>query len=226
MNDVFDTLITESLHHAAATVPHRGAGFSDVRRRVRRRRQRNVAAISLPAVFGVAAIGALHSAPRGSGLRAGTTDQTAPGTATTSPPATTQPTPTTISHSFLSGTTTSIPNNLIGEVVCLNATTGDDSNSAVRACQLRVGGGVWLTAGTTATHSFVMALKPNAATEAAKIAATLGLDLRPLDTSYLPTPIDLSTTAAKVAVVIGSDLVTVYSIVPTTPQASTTNVAP
>jgi hypothetical protein len=54
--------------------------------------------------------------------------------------------------------------------------------------------------------TFVMALDPIAAAEAANVAATMGIYVHPLDTAYLPTNIDLSTTAAKVAVVVGSGL--------------------
>jgi hypothetical protein len=233
MNDAFDTLISESLHHAAATVPHRGAGFSDVRRRVRRRRQRNVVAMSLPAVLGVAAIG-LHSTPRQTGLQAGAGDDTAPGTALAAPTTTiTELTPTTIAeltpttsfaNSNPSGTTTTVPADMVGEVVCLNA-TGDASNAFVRGCQLTVGGGKWLTAPKVDTMTFVMALDPIAASEAVNVAATIGIYVHPLDLSYLPTDVDLSKTAAKVVVVVGTSLPpssTIYTGVPTT----STSVAP
>jgi hypothetical protein len=224
MNDAFDTLITESLHRTAATVPHRGAGFSDVRRRVRRRRQRNVAAMSLPAVLGVAAIG-LHTTPRPIGLQAGAADQTTPGTATTSPPATTGPTPTTVFGTSFSGTTTTLPADVIGEVVCLNA-TGDPSNEFVRGCQLGVGGGKWLMAGKVDAMTFVMALDPIAAAEAATVAATMGIYVRPLDTSYLPTDVDIYHTAAKVVVVVGSGPPISAMATTSVPASSTTNFAP
>ena len=56
MNDPFDTLIATSLRREAAKVPGRSGGFGEVRRRVRRRRARNIAAVTLPAVVGVAVL--------------------------------------------------------------------------------------------------------------------------------------------------------------------------
>lgn len=57
MNDLFDQQIIESLHRNAnhAVVPR--PSFGDVRRRVRIRRQRNMAAIAAPAVLGIATLG-------------------------------------------------------------------------------------------------------------------------------------------------------------------------
>jgi hypothetical protein len=180
--------------------------------------------MSLPAVLGVAAIG-LHTTPRPIGLQAGAADETVPRTATSAAPTTiTEPTPTTVFGTSFSASTTSIPADVVGEVVCLNA-TGDPSNAFVRGCQLGVGGGKWLTAGKVDTMTFVMALDPIAASEAATVAATMGIYVHALDTSYLPTDIDLSKTAAKVVVIVGSGPLTL-STVYTGPTILVTSTAP
>lgn len=57
MTDEFDTELSRSLHQRAAAAPTDGHHFGDVRRRVRRRRQRHVAMGVLPAMAGVAYLG-------------------------------------------------------------------------------------------------------------------------------------------------------------------------
>lgn len=54
MNDQLDRALADSLRRDAARVPGRGPGFSDVRRRVRQRRQRQVVLGTAPAVLGAA----------------------------------------------------------------------------------------------------------------------------------------------------------------------------
>jgi hypothetical protein len=104
----------------------------------------------------------------------------------------------------LNGTTTTTqPTDVIGSVVCLNA-TGDAFNGAVSGCQTSVGGGRSLTAGKVSEESFVMALDPVAHDDADRIAELLGFAVKPIDTSYLPDEVELEGTAADVVVVIGS----------------------
>ncbi len=57
MTDELDNELSRSLHQRAAAAPTDGRHFGDVRRRVRRRRQRHVAMGVLPAVAGVAYLG-------------------------------------------------------------------------------------------------------------------------------------------------------------------------
>ncbi len=75
MIDLFDQQITESLHHSAAHATPRPGSFSDVRRRVRVRRQRHVAAAVLPAVAGMAWLGMRPTTtPSGSAAAPGASD--------------------------------------------------------------------------------------------------------------------------------------------------------
>lgn len=60
-NGEFDTMLTEGLRHRAATASRPSRGFSDVRRRYRRRRQQQVAVGLVPAVAG---LGWLVTRPR------------------------------------------------------------------------------------------------------------------------------------------------------------------
>ena len=60
MTDEFDELIAGSLHSRAGEVPTETRGFHDVRRRVRRRRQRRMAMTSVPVLAGVAFLGSRH----------------------------------------------------------------------------------------------------------------------------------------------------------------------
>jgi hypothetical protein len=204
MNDHFDTLITESLHREASALTGRGAGFGDVRRRARRRQQRNVAAMAVPVVLGVAAL-AVRTTPSSGGLQpgsgvgdtAGATNTVGPTTSTVGQPSTTVWGTRGTNGEFA----TTIPDNVIGSVVCLNA-SGDPTFAFVRGCQVSVGGGTWLTAGKVSTTSFVMALNPVAKDRADRVGAMLGLKVRTLDTSYLPDSIDLANSGADVVVVM------------------------
>jgi len=230
MNDHFDTLITESLHREASAVTGRGAGFGDVRRRARRRQQRNVAVMAVPAVLGVAAL-TMRQSPQPAGVQpggavGGSTASTTgvsgtsgnvpestsrPSPTTSGPTASTiemvtpsgDPTPTTVVGVITTPSefATTIPDNVIGSVVCLNA-SGDPTFAFVSGCQISVGGGKWLTAGKVSTTSFVMALNPVAKDHADQVGAHLGLKVQPLDTSYLPNSIDLANSGADVVVVM------------------------
>jgi len=103
MNDLFDQQITDGLHRAVDGVAVPRGSFGDVRRRVRARRSRHVAAAVLPTLAGMAWIGT-RSAGEPSPLAAGaatdstagssdSTLDTAPDTAVTS---STEPTTTSI----------------------------------------------------------------------------------------------------------------------------------
>jgi hypothetical protein len=266
MNDPFDTLITESLHHDAANAPRRGAGFGDVRHRVHRRRQRNVAAMTVPAVLGVAALG-LRPSPHQSGGPvggSGTSDaasttgvlttgvltststvtnatgaftpSSASGTASTVEmltstsvqTSTSVPTPTSEPTMSTVGAWTvppiTAPSNEIAYAVCLDA-GGGPNNQPITDCQKSIGGGKSLKAGRPSDVSFVMALDAADERNATKAANTLGLPLRPLDTSYLPVDVDLYRTAARVVVVLGTPLTPSYTLPPhsTMPDSPTTS---
>lgn len=53
MNDHFDTILSDALRHRAAAASRPSRGLGDVRRRVRRRRQRHMAVGLVPAVAGL-----------------------------------------------------------------------------------------------------------------------------------------------------------------------------
>jgi hypothetical protein len=272
MNDPFDTLITESLHHDAANAPRRGAGFGDVRHRVHRRRQRNVAAMTVPAVLGVAALG-LRPSPHqsggpvggsGTGDAASTTGVLTTGvltstsivtnatgavspssasvptastvevlTSTSVQTSTSVPTPTSEPTASTVGAWTvppiTAPSDQIAYAVCLNA-SGEPNYRPIIDCQNSIGVGRSLKAGRPSDVSFVMALDSADQRNAAKAANTLGLPLRPLDTSYLPVDVDLYRTPARVVVVIGTPLAPPYTLPPhstmppqTMPESPTTS---
>lgn len=224
MNDHFDTLIAESLHREASALTGRGAGFGDVRSRARRRQQRNVAAMAVPAVLGVAAL-TMRQSPQPTGVQPGGAGSSEP--ATTVENTTAFSTPTTFVGTIKTPSefATTIPDNVIGSVVCLNA-SGNPTFAFASGCQISVGGGKWLTAGKVSTTSFVMALNPAAQAHAERVGAHLGLKVQPLDTSYLPDSIDLANSGADVVVVM-SPAGTPTSTTPPSPTiAGATTVPP
>jgi hypothetical protein len=214
MNDHFDTLITESLHRDAAALTGRGAGFGDVRRRARRRQQRNVAAMTVPAVLGVAAL-AMRPSPQPAGVQPGGAGSSGPATTVENTTAFSSPTSTTVAVSVVTPTTIELPSGP-GQVACVNA-SGVPTYSAVALCMSNFGNSVSFKAGRASEVSFVMALDTTDPALAAGVAKTLGLPLRTLDTTYLPVDVDLAATGARVIVVLGQ----ATSPYTTTPGATT-----
>jgi len=82
MNDQLDRTLADSLRRDAARVPGRGPGFSDVRRRVRQRRQRTVVFGTAPALLGAAWL-VTRPGPASIGVGAGAGADTADTVATT-----------------------------------------------------------------------------------------------------------------------------------------------
>ncbi len=214
MTEALDQQIAESLHNSAAQAHQRGAGFGDVRRRVRRRRQRHVAAAVVPAMLGTAWLG-MRSAHGGSNEHPAANAGAATGTPSASdlsvrtpldstPPDTIAPTagvdPSVDSTAVDSAST--VPSDQIGTFVCLDAS--GSSPDSLRECQASLGGGRSFTAGLLTDHSFVMALDPAYSVDAEYAANLLGLPIEPIQTPVLMS-IDLAGTPARVVVVIGAN---------------------
>ncbi len=210
MTETFEQQIAESLHNRASSASLNGAGFGDVRRRARRRRQRHVAAAVVPAMLGTAWLG-MRPAPGGtSALPVGAGAPT--DTAAITPPVDTGPSDdgavATVPDSVYSSdpvmapasTTPALSSDQIGRFVCLDASGG--SPDSLRECQGRLGGGMSFTAGSLTDHSFVMALDPAYQIDAEEAAGLFGLPIEPLQAPVL-TGIDLAGTDARVIVVIG-----------------------
>lgn len=208
MTETFDQQIAESLHNRAFSASLGGAGFGDVRRRARRRRQRHVAAAVVPAMLGTAWLG-IRPAPGGtSALPIGAGAPT--DTPAVTPPVDTGPSddgavatvPDTVysSDPVAAPVATTPPFDQIGRFVCVNASGGWPDS--LKHCQLSLGGGKSFTAGSLTDHSFVMALDPAYQVDAQEAAFLLGLPIEPLQAPVL-TGIDLAGTDARVIVVIG-----------------------
>ncbi|MEN9506506.1 MAG: hypothetical protein RI958_2432, partial [Actinomycetota bacterium] len=124
MTDLFDQQITDGLHRAAAGVAATKGSFGDVRRRARARRARHLAAVSLPAVAGLAMVG-LRQTPQANPLSPAAaapdpstaSSETVPDADVTS---TTEPTTTSIGGS-------AITPQLVAGVLCIDATGQADA---------------------------------------------------------------------------------------------------
>jgi hypothetical protein len=148
-------------------------------------------------------------------------------TSTSVPTPTSEPTASTVDAWTVPPITA--PSDQIAYAVCLNA-SGEPNYRPIIDCQNSIGAGKSLKAGKASDASFVMALDAADQRNAAKAANTLGLPLRPLDTSYLPVDVDLYRTAARVVVVIGTPLAPPYTLPPhstmppqTMPESPTTS---
>lgn len=124
MTDLFDQQITDGLHRAVDGFSVPRGSFGDVRRRVRARRSRHVAAAVLPTLAGLVWIGT-RSAGDPNPLAAGAatesttgSSETAPDTAVTS---STEPTTSSIGGS-------AITPELVAGVLCIDATGQADSS--------------------------------------------------------------------------------------------------
>lgn len=122
MTDLFDQQITDGLHRAVDDIAVPRGSFGDVRRRVRARRSRHVAAAVAPAVAGMVWIGMRPS---------GDPNPLGADTSTGSMTGSSEPSPDTAVTSSTELTTTSIGGSsispdLIAGVLCLDATGQSD----------------------------------------------------------------------------------------------------
>jgi hypothetical protein len=213
-DDVLDQLIAESLQSRAAHAPGRGAGFNDVRRRVRQRRQRHIIVAVVPTMVGTAWVG-MRVASGGEDTRPST--GAGVDTSTASSPETTQATPATVPppttpelvgseqstiDSTPVGSNPTLTSGDVGTFVCVDATGGSVPEDTAK-CQELLGGGASFTSGVLASHGFVMPLDPAYQTDAEYAASVLDFPVEPLQTSFL-TGIDLTGTPARVVVVIAN----------------------
>jgi len=198
MTDQLDLQIAESLRRVAATAPSRGAGFGDVRRRARLRRQRNLAFAAVPAVLGTAALGSAAIGMRPAGP-ANVPSANAPDTIG-SPASTTSlidtPTMSTV-------VTSTLPVRLpVGTIVCLDAGAG-----AVATAQcVEEFGGDSFAAGSLSAESFVMPVDPTSPTHQADaewLGSAINLPVHPYEFPAVPEGVDFIGTGARVFVVLG-----------------------
>lgn len=227
MTDTFDQQVTDSLRYRASAATTEGRGFGDVRRRVRRRRQRHIAYALTPAVAGMSYL-ATRAPSDGNSVQpasAGLTDTTAhiAATSTTIITAVAEPsstTPNTDGTSDVSASTsTTLASGEIGEVLCLNASDAIDAARLVTTTYF--GGNQTFDSPLKSKTSFVMALRPDFNNDADWAAGVIGVPVHPLDTRYLPTDLELSGTRARVVIVVGDDVASHANPTPTTLGGST-----
>ncbi|CAN5500085.1 hypothetical protein BH10ACT2_BH10ACT2_10170 [soil metagenome] len=219
MTTQLDLQISESLQRVAATVPSRGAGFGDVRRRARIRRQRNLAFAAVPVVLGTAAVGSAVI-----GMRPA--DPSGVPSANASDTVGALPSTTSIgliTESSITESTVILPSQPgrlpVGAIICLNAGAGA---VATAMCIEEFGGppvaGTPLVAGSLSADSFVMPMNSNDATylaDAEWLGNSLGLPVHAYEFPYVPEGVDFSDSSARVFIVLGlSD--TLYSPTPNT----------
>lgn len=215
MTDLLDQQITESLRRTATHVGASRGSFSDVRHRVRARRQRHVAAAVLPAVVGMAWLGSRPTADR-SGAAAPGAAVSVPGASDTTvdPSATSsaEPMPTT------TGLLTTLPAELVAHVLCVDATgqTVDASgqfDGSTPGCEEALPDAASTIAPTALMGfdggSFIVPVDAAYDSEAQTLSAFLGLPIVPDLIGYLDTDlagIDLS--KVHVLMVISSSATT------------------
>lgn len=203
MTDLFDQQITDGLHRAVDGIAVPRGSFGDVRRRVRARRSRHVAAAVVPAVAGLALIGMRPSGDPDPLSADATTDSStgssdpAPATAVTS---STQPTTTSIGGSAISP-------DLVAGVLCLDATGQSDGLFA--GCLEHVPNARTMKAPSAIiiadTPKFLVPLDPAYQVEAETLSDLFGLPVRPDVTAHLQQELagtDLS--GVRVFMVIGT----------------------
>ncbi len=210
MTDLFDQQITDGLHRAAAGAHATKGSFRDVRRRVRARRARQVAAVSLPAVAGLALVG-LRQTPQPNPLSPAaapdpTIDSGAPAPDITVTPSAV-PTVTTSIDS------TTIPSELIDGVVCLDATP----DASPGRCLTYLPGARTMTAPSfyviQDTPTFVVPADSAYQAEAQALSDRLGLPLRPDITAHLQQDLaGTDLTGVRVFVVMGTSGVTTCTV--------------
>jgi len=210
MTDLFDQQITESMHHSAAHASARPGSFSDVRRRVRVRRQRHVAAAVLPAVAGMAWLGMRPTTtPSGWAAAPGASDSvpvSSEPTAETAVTSSTEVTPTTVV-----GVSSTIPADLVAHVLCIDA-TGQNGGSSPSCTEYLPN--VQRAAAPTSlmglgNAAFVVPADQAYQSEAETVAASLGLQVLPDMLSYLGNDLaDLDTSNAHVFLVLSGDTTT------------------
>lgn len=230
MNDEFETMLMVALDDRAASAP-RVAGFTDVRRRVRRRRQRQSALVVLPTLVGASAVASWMRADDASRI-SGDPSNTAE---TTTPPPSAETTTSLSTRSSERGFRCSAAGMLAGdayswlyfqgceswgirnvalrsptswngpstqEVAFVNASTVD--GAATYISDTRFGAGEVLSSPTNSDTSFVMYDDPVDERTATAIAGELGVALKStVDPSFAPIE---RQTLSSIVVVIGEDI--------------------
>lgn len=209
MTDLFDQQITDGLHRAAHGAAVSRGSFGDVRRRVRARRSRHVAAAVLPTLAGLTWIGTRspgEPSPLATGAAADPTGPSDP-----EPTSLSQPTATSIAD-ILPPSTLPDP---AAHVLCLDATGQPDTSFG--SCLELLPNARTMKAPSAIvildTPMFVVPLDSAYQAEAQALSAQLGLPLRPDGTAHLQqdlTGMDLS--GVHVVLVIGTTDVTTCTV--------------
>ncbi len=214
MTDLFDQQITDGLHRAVEGVAVPRGSFGDVRRRVRARRSRHVAAAGLPALAGLAWIGT-RSAGDPNPLAAGATDST-----TGSSDSTPDTAPDTAVTSSTELTTTSIGGSaitpqLVAGVLCIDATGQPDGS--LKGCieylpdarRMKAPSAIVLND----TPRFVVPLDGKSLAEAQTLTDQLGVPVRSDLLAHLLENLgDTDLTGVRVLMVIGTTDATVCTV--------------
>jgi hypothetical protein len=216
MTDLFDQQITDGLHRAAASIAVHHGSLPDVRRRVRARRARHVAAVSLPAVAGLALVG-LRQTPAPNPLSSATAPELSePGVTGPASPTSTTTVESTGPASPASTTaveSTTAPPGLFDGVVCLDATP----DASVERCLASLPGARPMTAPSYMVIKdapmFVVPADPAYQAEAQALSDRLGLPFRPDITGHLHQDLaGTDLTGVRVFVVLGTTDTTVCTI--------------
>jgi hypothetical protein len=179
MTDLFDQQITDGLHRTAARIGVPRGSFGDVRRRVRARRGRHLAAAVVPAVAGMAWIGMRPSGDP-SQLSAGATTDSTTGSSDPSPDSAVTSTTTTEN-------TSTLPPDLVDGVLCLDAT--GQSDGLLAGCLEYLPNARMMKAPSAiiiaGTPMFLVPLAPIYQAEAQALSDRFGLPVRPDVTAHL-----------------------------------------
>ena len=210
MTDVIDQQITDRLQHHAATASVGTGSFNDVRRRVRARRQRHVAAAVVPAVVGMAWLGTRTAVSPSGPASAPAPSDSVPSSSDTVPDIAVT-TSTEIVPTTVVGVSATIPAQISGHVMCVDATSQTDGLDA--GCGNYLPNMQFATAPTAlngvAKGSFVVPASPAFQAEAQIVGGFLGLPVLPDMISYLDNDLTgIDTSTAHVFLVIGSPTTT------------------
>lgn len=177
MTDLFDQQITDGLHRAVDGIAVPRGSFGDVRRRVRARRGRHVAAAVVPAVASMVWIGMRPSSDPNPLVAGAATDST---TGSSEPAPDTAVTSSTVTSSTGQTTTFSISPDLIAGVLCLDAT--GQSNGSLSGCLEYLPDARMMKAPSAIVLNdapkFVVPLAPAYQAEAQTLSDWLGLPVR------------------------------------------------
>ena len=243
MTDELDHLLAAALAARAEYAPG-GSGFSDVRRRVRRHRQRRSALTMMPALVGAGAVAVWMRHDDGRRLGAdGSTTTTTSGASTSVPPAATGFRCSTVGLTAaeadgwltfqacepwsVDGRSPTTPASTTTTLLVLTQWDGPSTQDVVFLNASQIGGvapivaGVHFGAGRSkmspvnSETSFVMYSDGADASFASQIAASLGIPARiGVDERYLP---DDAQPAPSIAVVVGEDLAALLNSAPSVP---------